>query len=93
MNGYTTLYTREQTVELLVNKKVDAICRSLPSVILQLYSLLIDLDDYPPGSRTYKILIASVALGIFGPALTLAGIHSKTGDTIFSKQFVIVNIY
>ena len=93
VNGYLTWRDRMQTIELLASKKVDAICRSVPSVILQLYSLLIALDEYPAGSKSYQTLVVSVAFGLFGPAWTLAGAHRKTGSTFLSVQFLIVNVY
>ena len=93
VNGYLTWRDRIQTMELLASKKVDTICRSVPSVILQLYSLLIALDEYPAGSRSYQTLVVSVAFGLFGPAWTLAGAHRKTGSTFLSVQFLIVNVY
>ena len=72
VDGFETLKKGEQTEGLVKSKKMDAIVRSMPSVILQLYSVLIDLEEYPAGSPEYNTFIVSIALGILAhPSLYL----------------------
>ena len=93
MDGLETLKKGHQTDGLILNKKLDAICRSMPSVILQLYPLLKDLEKYPATSRDYITFVVSITLGIFGASFTLSGLHRKAGNKLFSWQFVVVNLY
>ena len=45
VDGIETLNQGKQTPGLVLDKKMDAIVRSMPSVILRLFSFLKDLDD------------------------------------------------
>ena len=92
VNGIETLYNH-QTPGLVLSKKLDAVVWSMSSVILQLYSFLKDLDDYPVGTHEYNIFVLSIALGILGASMTLSGFHRKCGNSLLSWQFVIVNLY
>jgi len=73
--------------------KLDAVVRSMPSIILQLFSFLKDLDDYPAGKSEYNIFVVSIALGILGASVTLSGIHPKAGNRLLTWQFGVVNLY
>ena len=65
----------------------------MPSVILQLFSFLKDLDDYPAGITEYNIFVVSIALGILGASVTLSGTHRKAGNRLLSWQYGVVNLY
>jgi len=94
LNGFDTLKDGKLTKQFILSNKVDAI-RSVPSSVLQLYALLGNLKQHPAGTKSYRILVASVALGIFGSSykMTRLGIFTKAGDRIFSWQFIVVNVY
>ena len=72
---------------------MDAVVRSMPSIILQLFSLLIDLEDYPAGKTGYNTFVVSIALGILGASVTLSGLHRKAGNRLLTWQFGVVNLY
>ena len=100
--GYMTIVKRHQTDEMIISKKIDAVTRSLPSMILQLYGLLKSLseadsnDDDAFLSRFLtpnEILLLSVASSILGAGLTLASLARNSGDTLFNKHFVIHYAY
>jgi hypothetical protein len=93
VDGMETLKQGKQTPGLVLGKKMDAIVRSMPSVILQLFSLLIDLEDYPAGTHEYNTFVVSIALGILGASVTLSGLHRKCGNSLLSWQFGVVNLY
>ena len=93
VDGFETLKKGEQTEGLVKSKKMDAIVRSMPSIILQLYSVLIDLEEYPAGSSEYNTFIVSIALGILGASVTLSGLHYKAGNRLLTWQFGVINLY
>ena len=93
VDGFLTLKEGVQTEGLVKSKKMDAIVRSMPSVILQLFSVLIDLEKYPAGTYAYNTSIASIALGILGASVTLSGLHYKAGNRLLSWQFGVINLY
>ena len=93
VDGIETLKQGKQTPGLVLSKKMDAIVRSMPSIILQLFSLLIDLEDYPAGKTGYNTFVVSIALGILGASVTLSGLHRKAGNRLVSWQFGVVNLY
>ena len=90
---FETLKKGEQTEGLVKSKKMDAIVRSMPSIILQLYSVLIDLEEYPAGSSEYNTFTVSIALGILGASVTLSGLHYKAGNRLLTWQFGVINLY
>jgi len=76
-----------QTQSFVRSKKLDAVCRSLPSMVLQLYGLLATL---PVQSKRGVALIAlSIASGLTGAAMTLGSLAPKSGSSIFSRGFVV----
>ena len=93
VNGYLTLAQGKQTEGLVLSKKMDAIVRSMPSIILQLYTVLKDLGEYPKGSYAFNTFVVSIALGVLGASVTLSGLHQKAGNRLFSWQFAVVNLY
>jgi hypothetical protein len=91
MDGVETLRTGKQTPGLVAGKKLDAIVRSMPSIVLQLYALLKGLQDFSPDGLI--LLFTSIGFGVVGSAATLAGLHSKAGHHLVSKQFLVINVY
>ena len=66
LDGVESLRKGEQTSGLVAGKKMDAICRSMPSICLQLFAVLLDVENL---DRTqFIVLITSVGFGIFGSA-------------------------
>ena len=86
--GVITLYTGRQTPGLVAGKKLDAIARSMPSTVIQLYALILDRDILSPGE--YTTFVVSIGLAILGSSVTLAGLHPRAGHRVASKQFVVV---
>lgn len=76
-----------QTENFVRSKKVDAVCRSLPSIVLQLYGVLVELPSL--GARGLLIIVLSVTLGITGSAMTLGSLAAKAGDKMISWAFVV----
>ena len=66
---------------------------SMPSDILQLFSFLKDLDDYPVGKTEYNIFVESIALGILSASVALSGLRHKAGNRLLTWQFCVVNLY
>jgi len=77
----------EQTPGFVQGKKVDAVCRSVPSVVLQLYGLLVTLNSL--GTTGIFTITLSIVSGITGAAITLGTIAPKSGQGLFSLAFVI----
>ena len=91
VEGVKTLINGEQTSELVAGKKLDAVARSMPSMVLQLFSLLISLSTI--NGQSYSILAVSIALGALGSATTLASIAPKSGRHLFKSRFFIHIVY
>jgi hypothetical protein len=100
--GYMTLYKGHQTHEMIVSKKIDAVTRSMPSMILQLYGLLKSLSSQDSSDNSLfldsflssnQILLLSVASSIAGAGFTLASLAPNSGTSIFNKHFVIHYAY
>ena len=87
LEGVQTLINGEQTVELVAGKKLDAVARSMPSMVLQLFSLLVSLSTVSSGS--YSILVVSIALGALGASSTLASTAPKSGRHLFKRRFLV----
>jgi heme O synthase-like polyprenyltransferase len=85
IEGVKTLISGEQTTELVAGKKLDAVARSMPSMVLQLFSLLISLSTIT--DQSYSILAVSIALGALGSATTLASMAPKSGRHLFKYSF------
>ena len=87
VQAYESLESGRQTDEFVRSKNVDAMCRSVPSIVLQLYGLLGTL----PTLRATGImtLTASVAVGVTGSAMTLGSLASKSGNSLFSYAFAV----
>jgi hypothetical protein len=100
--GYMTLSKGHQTYEMIVSKKIDAVTRSMPSMILQLYGLLKSLSSQDSSDNSLfldsflssnQILLLSVASSIAGAGFTLASLAPNSGTSIFNKHFVIHYVY
>ena len=89
--GILTLYTGRQTIGLVAGKKLDAIARSMPSIVLQLFALLLDLNNF--NRTTYVTLVVSIGFGLLGSSATLSGLHPKAGHQLVSKQFIVIFFY
>ena len=76
-----------QTPGFVQGKKVDAIFRSVPSVVLQMYGLLVTLDSL--GTTGIFTITLSIVSGITGAAITLGTIAPKSGQGLFSLAFAI----
>jgi len=100
--GYVTLFKGHQTSEMIVSKKIDAVTRSMPSMVLQLYGLLKSLSSQDSSDHSLfvdsflspsQILLLSVASSIAGAGFTLASLAPNSGYSIFNKHFVIHYAY
>jgi hypothetical protein len=99
--GYMTLYKGHQTHEMIISKKIDAVTRALPSMILQMYGLLRSLSSPDTSDNSLldrfltpsQILLLSVASSIVGAGFTLASLSPNSGSSIFNKNFVIHYAY
>merc|ERR1711916_301826 len=89
--GIMTLYTGRQTSGLVAGKKLDAIARSMPSIVLQMFALLLDLNNFD--QSTLVTLVVSVGFGLLGSAVTLSGLHPKAGHRLVSGQFLVIFCY
>ena len=87
MQAVETLSQGRQTESLVRSKKVDAVCRSVPSVVLQLYGLLLTLPSL--GARGVLTIGLSVAVGVVGSATTLGSLAPKSGNGLFSYAFMV----
>ena len=91
VDGYETIMKGEQTEGLVAGKKLDAVARSMPSMVLQLFSLFVSLSTIT--DQGYATLVASIALGAFGAATTLASMAPKSGRHLFNLRFLIHIMY
>jgi hypothetical protein len=66
-----TLSQGRQTESFVRSKKVDAVCRSVPSVVLQLYGLLLTLPSL--GARGVLTIGLSVAVGVVAVLESVCG--------------------
>jgi hypothetical protein len=82
-----TLQQGKQTQQFVRGKKVDAVCRSVPSVVLQLYGLLVSLPSL--GAKGALTISFSVVCGVVGAALTLGSLAEKAGNSMFSYAFSV----
>jgi len=85
--AWETLRKGEQTFSFVRSKKVDAVCRSLPSIVLQLYGLMLTLPTL--GASGVTTIGLSVIAGTLGSAMTLGSLAPKSGDGIFSFAFAV----
>jgi hypothetical protein len=91
VEGLKTLTDGKQTEGFVASKRVDAVCRSLPSMILQLFTLLLDISTI---DRTgYSILMISISLSAVGMATMLASLSPKSGMHFFSSEMFIISLY
>ena len=91
MEGIKTINQGFQTQAFIALKKLDAICRSMPSMILQLYTLLNEFYQISTGATS--LLIVSVAIGIVGSACTLSSLSPKMTMNIFGLSSIVVHLY
>ena len=85
------LQNKFQTSAFVRSKKLDAICRSLPSVVLQLYGLLIGLQTLEfSGILTISL---SIVLSVTSASMTLSSLAAKSGKTIFSSAYLVHFFY
>ena len=85
VQAWETLRSGEQTASFVRSKKVDAVCRSMPSIVLQLYGLLLSLTTL--GASGVATIGLSVAVGVGNSAATLGSLAPKSGTSIFSFAF------
>lgn len=92
--GYMTIVGGHQTDAMVVSKKIDAVTRSMPSMILQLYGLLVSLSSVDSRGLVHRllspsqILLVSVASSVIGAGFTLASLAPNSGTSIFNRYFV-----
>ena len=99
--GYKTFVAGHQTSEMIVSKKIDAVTRSLPSMVLQLYGLLKSLASPDTSGNSFldtflspnQILLLSIASSIIGAGFTLASLSPNSGHSIFNIHFIIHYAY
>lgn len=100
--GILTLMTGRQTQSLVRCRRFDAICRCLPSMILQIYALLRAVGNGDMTWRQFEemhgwdgnvIIVASVVLSALSAASTLAALAPKSGESITSLLFVYHAMY
>jgi len=99
--GYMTLAAGHQTDEMIVSKKIDAVTRSMPSMVLQMYGLLKSLSHPDSSDNQFldrfmgptQTLLVSVASSIVGAGFTLASLAPNSGYSIFNMHFVIHYVY
>ena len=84
--AYKTMVDKHQTHGLVVSKKLDAITRSMPSMILQLYGLL-------KTETNKQLLLMSIGSSIIGAGCTLASLSPNSGSNLFSRNFIIHYAY
>ena len=87
VQAYESLESGRQTENFVRSKKVDAVCRSAPSIVLQLYGLLATLPS--PRSSEGVILVLSVVTGFVGSSISLGSLAPKSGLRFFSPSFVV----
>ena len=87
VQAWETLRTGVQTQSLVRSSKVDAVCRSMPSIALQLYGLLLTLPTLSVAG--VKTIAMSVAMGLMTSAMALGSLAPKSDDGIFSRAFVV----
>ena len=75
----------------MASKKLEAVCRSMPSMILQLYTLLSTLDIID-GENLYLLAI-SVVLAAVGSSATLSQLHPKIPPNIFAISYLAIHLY
>ena len=86
IEGFETLRTGHQTEGLQASKKVDAICRAIPSMVIQLYSILAVIDEL--SSTNIAQLFASVLISLSGASFTLAQLDANSGSSMFNIHFL-----
>ena len=72
-------------------KKLEAVCRSMPSMILQLYTLLDTLNVI--SDANLYLLTVSVVLSAAGSSATLSQLHPKTTINIFTISYWAIHCY
>lgn len=90
VQAYESLSKGRQTASFVRSKKVDAVCRSMPSVVLQLYGLLYSLyysRSSALSNSEFVIISLSVVFGVTGSAITLGSSAAKSGKSLFSYAF------
>ena len=99
--GYKALTDGHETQEMIMSKKIDAVTRVMPSMILQMYGLLKSLSS-PSNSDNSLIdrflspdqaLLVSVASSIVSAGFTLASLAPNSGYNMFSKHFATHYVY
>lgn len=91
--GYHAVMTREQTQEMMISKKLDAITRSMPSMILQLCGLLDSVAYTSIADANFWTLLLSIASSIIGASFTLASLAPNSGSSIFNIYFIRHFVY
>lgn len=99
LEGIKSVQQGEETPAFAIIKKIDAVSRSIPSAVLQLYTVLISLSNSNfqksnpfsagVGISDEAILLTSVAFSIAGTAMTLASFAPSCGSDIFAPRFFV----
>jgi len=89
----STLIKGRQTEQLLNSKKIDAIFRSMPSMVLQLYSFFLLLSTDDVGSAGKITFLISISSGAVGMCIMLASLSLKSSNKLVSWPMLIVAIY
>ena len=87
LEGCRTILEKKQTEGFVLGKKMDAVCRSMPSLILQLFLVLKSLDTM--SALSYRVFLASIALAFLGTSVALAQLAPKAGEHLISFNFVL----
>ena len=96
--GVMTIINRRQSYQIILLKRLDALFRSLPNLLLHFYGLLrlLAANANTINSRdrlNVTILSLSIASSILSTGFTLASVAPKSGSTIVSAKFFIFYLY
>ena len=86
-------YTDAPERSIKNSRRSSKLIESTPSVIFQMFSFLVNLEDYQVGTRFYNVFIVSIAVGILGASVALPGLHYKAGSRLSSWQFGVINLH
>ena len=91
IEGIETCRRGHQSSSLIFSKRIDAICRSLPSIALQLFSLGIGISSMD--RQRFIIFGGSIGVSILFSSHTLSNLHGKSGNHLFVYQKLLCLTY
>jgi hypothetical protein len=91
VQAFETLHAGHSTPNFVRSKKIDAIFRALPSMVLQLFGLLLSLANIT--TFNFIVLSLSICISIVGSSTTMATLAPKSGNSMFSFRFVVHLLY